>query len=768
MKKEQIGFGSFGKSFQERLAQLILDDASFANQVGEVLDFNFFELKYLQLFVKLIYDYKEKYKKHPNRPSFETVLRNDLKDENEIVQKKIREFFARIVSGNVKSVDEEYIKEKSLDFCRKQKLREAFVKSIDLMDTAEFDEISKLVNEALKLGSDNDVGYQFIDQFEDRYMFKARNPVPTQWDVVDRLIQGGLGSGELGVVIAPTGCHAKGTKLIMFDGSFKKVEDIRVGDILMGPDSKPRLVEQLCRGREKMYEIKPKKGNSFVVNENHILSLKRTQDGTFKSGTIVNLSVKEYLEKSKTFKHIHKLYRVGADFEEKELSIPPYIMGTMLGDGSVCNGNVTFKRDKKNPIMEKMEFYSLRDKRSADKFIPFDYKTSSRQQRLELLAGLMDTDGSLSRGGYDYISKSRKLAEDVAYVARSLGLAAYVSECEKTIRSCDFVGTYFRVYISGECSVIPSKLERKQASKRRQKKNVLMTGFEVFETGTDDFYGFHLSGDHLYLMEDFTVTHNSGKSMVLTAIGAAAVKQGKNVVHYTLELSDETIGLRYDANISGISLGALKPMKDDVFEEIKDIPGKLIIREYPTKSASTETLKNHLERLVQRGFDPDVVIVDYGDLLRPRRYSKEKRNDLETIYEELRALGQHFKCPVWTASQTNRSGLNAEVITMESISEAFSKCFVADFIFSCSRTILDKQSNSGRYFIAKNRFGPDGIICPIHMDTSRVHIEVYEPTGETKEDLEKASAKEQEARLKEKYRLKKEQEKKEKEDNKEE
>lgn len=451
MKSEQISFAGMGKPFQERLAQLILDDSAFANQVGEVLNFNFFELKYLQLFTRLIFDYKEKYGKHPNRESFETVLRNDIGSENEQIQKQLRDFFARIASGKVKNVDEEYIKEKSLDFCRKQKLREAFVQSIELMETADFDEISKVVNEALKLGSNNDIGYEFVDQFEDRYEYKARNPVATNWDVIDRMIQGGLGSGELGVVIAPTG---------------------------------------------------------------------------------------------------------------------------------------------------------------------------------------------------------------------------------------------------------------------------------------------------------------AGKSMVLTAIGAAAVQQGKNVVHYTLELSDETIGLRYDACISGIGLDALRAMKDEVFEEIKDVPGKLIIREYPTKSVTTETLKNHLERLVQRGFDPDMVIVDYGDLLRPRRYSKEKRNDLETIYEELRALGQVYKCPVWTASQTNRSGLNAEVITMESISEAFSKCFVADLIFSCSRTILDKQSNSGRFFIAKNRFGPDGIICPIHMDTRRVEIEVFEPTGETKEDIERLSVKEQEKRLKAKLREK--------------
>ena len=119
-----------------------------------------------------------------------------------------------------------------------------------------------------------------------------------------------------------------------------------------------------------------------------------------------------------------------------------------------------------------------------------------------------------------------------------------------------------------------------------------------------------------------------------------------------------------------------------------------------------------------------MVIIDYGDLLKPVVVRKEKRNELESIYEEMRAISAEFSCPVWTASQTNRSGLSAEVITMEQISEAFNKCFVADFIFSVSRTIEDKQNNQGKIFIAKNRNGPDGMVFNIFMDTSNVNIKV--------------------------------------------
>jgi len=201
-------------------------------------------------------------------------------------------------------------------------------------------------------------------------------------------------------------------------------------------------------------------------------------------------------------------------------------------------------------------------------------------------------------------------------------------------------------------------------------------------------------------------------------------------VHYTLELADTVVGNRYDSCISSVHLSDLFANKRKVLDAIQDVEGQLIIKEYPTKSASTETIKNHLERLKKRGIEPDMIIVDYADLLRPVRASKEKRHDLESTYEELRAIAQIYKCPVWTASQTNRSGLNAEVITMEAISEAFNKCFVADFICSLSRTVQDKQANKGRIFVAKNRNGPDGLIFPAFVDWSNVSIKILERSGD--------------------------------------
>jgi replicative DNA helicase len=414
-----VGFSKYGKQFQESLAQMIMEDRPFADQIEEVLDTSFFELKYLRVFVTKLFNYRKKYNVHPTNKILAAVLRTELESHNEALQKQVRDYFARICISSVQ--DEKYIRETSLDFCKKQKLKEALMTSVDLIQNSSYDEVRRVIDNALNLGTDNNFGHEFLKDFELRYEIKARSPVSTGWPKVDSIMKKGLGSGELGVVIAPTG---------------------------------------------------------------------------------------------------------------------------------------------------------------------------------------------------------------------------------------------------------------------------------------------------------------AGKSMALAHLGAHAVKAGKNVLHYTLELSEAVTGQRYDSCLSSVPLSTLFARKEEVLESISDLEGSLIIKEYPTKTASCNTIRTHIEKLKKRNQKVDMIIVDYADLLKSTSNFREKRDELGSIYEELRAIAQENKCPLWTASQTNRTGLNAEVVTMESISEAFNKCFVADFICSISRTIKDKNANTARLFIAKNRIGPDGLVFPMFIDTSAVQLKV--------------------------------------------
>ena len=416
--------GIFGKTFQENMCKLMLYDRSYCDQMQEVLDVKFLELKYLQVFTERLFSYKKDYGIHPTNETLNSVLNTELGEENEIIKKQVMDYFVK-VQAFPDIQDKDYIVSKSVDFCRKQVLKKAMMKSVPLLNKCSFEEIEKLIADALKLGISNDHGYDYIKDFEARFIERARNPVTTGWTKIDKITKGGLGQGELVVVVAPTG---------------------------------------------------------------------------------------------------------------------------------------------------------------------------------------------------------------------------------------------------------------------------------------------------------------AGKSHVLVHLGAQALKQGKNVVHFTLELADTSVAQRYDACLTGIPLDELINQKDEVYDVIKDIDGQLIVKEFPTKSASVVTLKNHLEKIRQTEMEIDMIVVDYGDLLKSSvvRKNSEKRHELESIYEELRGLGQEFGCPIVTASQTNRKGLNEEVITMESISEAFNKCFVADFIISLSRTIKDRNANIARIFVAKNRNGPDGIVFSAFMDTSSVSIKVLE------------------------------------------
>ena len=203
---EQASFSRHGKDFQEKLTKLMFEDRAFCDQISEVLDVNFFELSYLQVFVKKIFLYKQKYSAHPNISSMTTMLRTKIEDESPLLQKQVRDFYKRVLtSSDTTMEDAGFIKDTALDFCRKQKYKEAVMKSLGLLEKSSFDEIQEMVTKSLTLGAENNFGHDYIQDFEKRFEYKARNAVTTGWDEIDKICKGGLGKGELGVVIAPTG-----------------------------------------------------------------------------------------------------------------------------------------------------------------------------------------------------------------------------------------------------------------------------------------------------------------------------------------------------------------------------------------------------------------------------------------------------------------------------------------------------------------------------------------------------------------------------------
>lgn len=352
------------------------------------------------------------------------------------------------------------------------------------------------------------------------------------------------------LVVAPCGygkCLAKDTPIIMYDGSVKLSQNIAVGDILMGDDSKPRHVDSICRGRETMVKVIPNKGEPFTCNRSHILSLVYNGRSYPKSGwingNIYDFSIDQYLSLPKHIQISMLLYRVPVEFDSKPVTIDPYFLGIWLGDGNhrntgVCTSNPVLidyikkyadrlgmkvysdarndnpnsqlhrittgeKGPGKNYLLNMIKDLSLIE----NKHIPRNYLINSREVRLELLAGLLDTDGHWQiNGGYEIAQRRKELADQIVFLSRSLGFFASVGT--KEVKG----ETYYRVRISGNTETIPIKTEYKKTPKEyieKQKCNVLRTNFKLEFLKEDDYYGFTIDGNRRFLLGDFTVTHNT-------------------------------------------------------------------------------------------------------------------------------------------------------------------------------------------------------------------------------------------------------------------
>lgn len=396
-----------------------------------------------------------------------------------------------------------------------------------------------------------------------------KNPInySVQLDEDQKIVKEAIMNNQIVVVTGRAGCLAYGTKVLMYDGSFKEVQDVFLGDELMGTDSKPRKILSLFRGVQQMYKIIQNKGLSYIVNEDHILSLINNTPAVFKrkmvngkrvfdydseplhekKSEVLNISVKDYLNLNKKIvKQIKGYVSDTIEFIEKPLLIDPYYFGLWLGDGdkrqirSITTSDIEiieylksvggeYSKSSNYEILlpkgmyndEFKKIYNLKTIDSLDeKYIPDDYIINSKENRLKLLAGILDSDGHYVDKGkyYDLCLKDKTLLENIAYICRSLGFKTNfrkrVSKMKRkdgSIYECD---TYRLSIILTNDLQIPVKIERKKHSKNSDFKNRKLTGIKIEKLNKDNYYGFELDGNNLFMLEDFTVTHNSGKSLV--------------------------------------------------------------------------------------------------------------------------------------------------------------------------------------------------------------------------------------------------------------
>ena len=413
----------FGTSFQSKIVASLMSDIKFVQTISDILDPTMFDSDSNKWLVKTIRDYYYEYKK---QPTLEVVKYKIDEIDNDILKSGVIEKL-REVWKNIEATDLEFVQSETLDFCKNQTLKRAILESVDMLENKNYDGIKSIIDEAMKAGTTRDLGHDYIPSLELRLSESARITVKTPWDVINDIIDGGLGAGELGVIVAPAGI---------------------------------------------------------------------------------------------------------------------------------------------------------------------------------------------------------------------------------------------------------------------------------------------------------------GKSWTLQALGSDVVKSGKTVVHYSLELNENYVGLRYDSIFSGVTTSNIKYHKEEVEKLISKLPGKLLIKYFPTKAASVQTIGAHLKQIELSGVKIDVVIVDYADILMPTGNFKEKRHAIGTIYEDLRGLAGELEIPIWTASQANRSALEEDVIGADKVAEDYSKVMTADFVMSMSRKVEDKIANTGRFHVIKNRFGIDGITYPSTINTNIGVVKIHEGSSQ--------------------------------------
>lgn len=536
-------FGKYGRHFQECTMQALLTDHKWAEQMMEVFDTSYFDVKYLSFLADRYFAHWSKYKTFPSLSGLVTIIKEDLTkgSTDQLLRDQIIEYLKRIKTSDDLS-DLPYTKEKALEFCRKQALKQALEKAVDHMQEEKYEQIVEVIKKAVNVGTVPNIGHDFFQDTDARFIEDFRECVPTGFKELDQQIifNGGLGKGELGVVVAPTG----------------------VGKCVFSRTIIPIRYEQIKIN-----------GQSY----------KPWDKINTQRGTIYAKDIKE-VERSLTEEDIE----IGDLFEQLGFT----------QDSSPTDD------DGDSVIINEFDIDVLSDA-GFNKIEALRW-TKPEQQVVISFEGT-----------------SRKLQCSPRHV-----VARFNSDDERDWNEW----TYVEELKLGDLVI--------------ERDGVLVVKSIDSINDIERLCDMQVSNVHRYYTEGI-LSHNSH---MLTWLGHSAMRAGVNVVHYTLELSEKTIGLRYDSCLCDIDSNLIIQNKEKVLQMYGEMNlGKLIIKQYPMNFATVYTLRAHLEKLYLQNFKPGLILIDYADVMRSTRQYDSVRHELKLIYEELRSFAVEEGYPIWTA-----------------------------------------------------------------------------------------------------------------------
>lgn len=750
---------SFDEADQLVMINLLISCPTAFTQIKPILKPEYFDKKY-QVAISYLIDFSNKYS---SLPAIEQ-LNNESRCN-----------FSKITLNEKDLGQQQSILDMFETFCKKRALEIAINDCYERLQKGDTSSLDSIIKEAQSVGITKDLGINMWEGVKDylHKLDKEMGVISTGLKELDKCFDGGLSWGQLNYVVSPSGggkCEKRNTPIVMYDGSIKMIQDIKVGDALMGIDSKPRYVKELIHGFGEMFDVHQRFGKDFTVTRNHILSVKVKKGGKgyklinpfdgkkYSVGEYFNISVDDYLKSSNEFKKRVACWKCSVEWEEKPLEpyIEPYFLGLWLGDGHSDHPGITTidkeigdyiikyakKYDHKLRISGKsgtqaldyhiisktgelkkdghIKTYPNYIKKGMknlnvinNKHIPSNYLYTSKKVRLELLAGLLDTDGyyDSKKHRFEITLKSNQLVDDIEFLCNSLGFRVH-----RGIKNVVFNGkklSYTRIMIYGNVKDIPTILSRKQC-----KENCFYaydeSSFYITPSSETEYFGFELEeSDQLYLHDDFTVTHNS---IHLANFAVNWAKMGYNVVYLTLELDKELVAKRMNSMFLNIPYREISNNIDKVAYNIESYaqnnkPGVIQVADLKM-GANANDINAYLQSYeLSTGIIPEIIIVDYASILSPcdKRIDKNNINLKDkAIAEELREIARERthngkRTMIMSANQITKDALSEMEFTLSNIAGGTTLVQTCDNLFSVRTNPAMKQAGEYEIKILKSR-----------------------------------------------------------------
>jgi len=478
----QDDLNTLSEDFQHRLIHHILTDEKFGSAIIEIIEPNYFTGSYLRTIVGEIKNAYEKYETIPDLGSIR--IRMSEKSKTDVILNMYNQLIDKIQNVNLN--DSLYVKDLAIKFCKKQELKKAIKECetiINESDLASYEKCETIIKKALEKGDTSDDTISVLHNIRAVLDDDFRNPIPTGICGLDKIMNGGLAKGELGLILAAFGVGKAQplTSKILTPNGWVKMGDVKLGMEVISRNGNPtKVIGVYPQGIRPIYKVSFNDGTSTLCDKDHLWSvntINQRNRSTKKNGKYVSLppdhsfkvmSTSEMIGKTKVWNGKRYNFKVPnvqpVNFEKKELIIEPYLLGIILGDGCITTNNqpnfvnkdvdiinevkkvydnISVKelvRDVEKEIdgelvLEKRTLYktsllgikndliklNLYGCDSSNKFIPNDYLYSSVEDRVRLLQGLVDSDGYINKHTIEISTVSKEMTENIKELVLSLG-----------------------------------------------------------------------------------------------------------------------------------------------------------------------------------------------------------------------------------------------------------------------------------------------------------------------------------------------------------